>query len=395
MHKTDFHPLAANGADYPRAVVSLLAQPTWRAWRGPTSGAPSSVFIGQGESFTHSRYALGEAMRRAGVGAGGVVLLPSFHCRAIVEPVLFLGGEPQFYAVTSELRPDYAALLKLLQGEVKPIAMVLTHYFGFSNGAKEAHRFCEEHGIVLIEDCAHALYGGDDGHLFGSVGSYAVASLWKFLPVRDGAVLLDNSGRQQPRVAETRTVAAELKAAVGLIERGIRQRDIPGALPSLDVKALTAEAHRIADCGCSLMAENGLKEFNPAHANLSAWKVSQRLAATAAHGRVAQRRRAHYRRWLDAVHELPGVQPLFPMLPEQVVPYAFPLLVDTEGLVFHVLKLAGLSMWRWEDMAVTDCPIARDYRLRLLQLPCHQELNEQQMAWMINAVQKLVSAVLS
>jgi len=35
-------------------------------------------------------------------------------------------------------------------------------------------------------------------------------------------------------------------------------------------------------------------------------------------------------------------------------------------------------------MAMTDCPVSRDYRLRLLQLPCHQGLREEELDWMLD-----------
>jgi hypothetical protein len=37
--------------------------------------------------------------------------------------------------------------------------------------------------------------------------------------------------------------------------------------------------------------------------------------------------------------------------------------------------------------AVELCSITRDYRLRLLQLPCHQDLSEAEMNWMIDDIQ--------
>jgi dTDP-4-amino-4,6-dideoxygalactose transaminase len=39
-------------------------------------------------------------------------------------------------------------------------------------------------------------------------------------------------------------------------------------------------------------------------------------------------------------------------------------------------------------MAVSNCPVAQDYRLHLLHLPCHQSLTTDQIDWMITAVQK-------
>ena len=389
MSDTNFYPLAANGADYPSSAVSLLPQPTCSAWLDRSGASERSAFLSGGESFTHSRYALAETLRRAGVVPGRTVLLPSFHCRAMVEPVLYLGAKPLFYPLMPDLSPDFAALPALLDTRVA--AMLVTHFFGFPSAIEASERLCAAHGIHLIEDCAHALYGQAGDRDLGTIGSYAVASLWKFLPIRDGSVLRDNTQQPSERQRQTRPMMAELKACAGLVETGIRSKRERLLSPS--AAKLAAAAQRIAVRGSTASAEPGLKEFSPAAAAWPAFASSRYLGVAVAHGRVAQKRRQHYQRWLIGMQGVPGVRPLNPELPEHVVPYAFPLLIDTEGLLFHYLKLAGMPIWRWEDMALTACPVARDYRLRLLQLPCHQELSEQELAWMIQTVQTLAREV--
>ena len=65
--------------------------------------------------------------------------------------------------------------------------------------------------------------------------------------------------------------------------------------------------------------------------------------------------------------------------------------ITNSVLIFHLLKLAGIPIWRWEDMALTDCPVAEDYRLRLIQLPCHQELKQMELDWMIGILRSVVA----
>jgi dTDP-4-amino-4,6-dideoxygalactose transaminase len=66
----------------------------------------------------------------------------------------------------------------------------------------------------------------------------------------------------------------------------------------------------------------------------------------------------------------------------------FPLHIDQPTPHFYWLKHLGLPVWRWDEMAVSNCPVAQDYRLHLLHLPCHQSLTTDQMDWMISALQK-------
>lgn len=392
MFEVTFYPMEADGANYPKAAVPPLPPASWWGWLGRKHVAAGSAFLQGGESFIQGRYALAEAMRRAGAYPGKTVLLPAFHCRAIVEPVLYLGAQPGFYPVKADLRPDFSALSSLVSESEMPVAaMVMTHYFGFPNDIDEAERFCAAHGIALIEDCAHALYGRAGERLLGTVGSYATASVWKFLPVRDGALLLDNTGGQPTHRSE-QSLLTEVKALAAILQGWIRRIwRRRHSLPVIDASALCEQAKLIAERPMVRASESGLKEFSPKRVAMAALRSSRWLMAHAEHERVANRRRENYLQWLEGVRSVPGVKPLFPDLPEGVVPYAFPLLIDAAGMGFHRLKTAGIPFWRWEDMAVTDCAISRDYRIRVLQLPCHQELRAEELDWMIHTVQALLA----
>jgi len=389
LPEVEFYPLEADGALYPKPVIPILPPVTCDAWQARKADAITSAFLDGGETFIQGRYALLDAMQRAGVGAGVAVLLPALHCRAMVEPVLYINAKSYFYPVGADLQPDFTALSLLVQESGMPVvAMLLPHYFGFPNALDEAEQFCTLHGIALIEDCAHAFYGQSGGRLLGTVGSYAIASPWKFFPVRDGGILRDNSGGRRSGHNQ-QSWLTEVKAAVAMLQvwwQRDRQRQ---DLPVIEPVALCKQAELIAARSEVQVPEHGLKELVPEQAERSSLLSSRWVIGHGTHERVARLRRENYLQWLEAVRELPGVEPLFPCLPDGVVPYVFPLLVDSEGMGFHLLKLAGIPLWRWEDMAVTDCAISRDYRIRLLQLPCHQELRAEEMAWMIHVVQTL------
>lgn len=391
MMETVFYPLAAHGRNYPKPVVPLLPSASWDGWSSRKSVFAESAFLACGTSFIRGRYALAEAMRRSGAGIGKRVLLPAFHCRAIVEPVLYLGAQPCFYPVTADLQPDFAALAALADnGDMPVAAMVMTHYFGFPNDVGCAEQFCVAHRIALIEDCAHALYGRAGGQLLGATGSYAVASIWKFLPSRDGGLLLDNTGAKNAH-RPAQSMLAEAKAVAAMLQDGCRRTWRHNSLPVIDVSEIGRQAALVAAHAEVHAAEPGLKEFTPHLFEWAALRSSRWLMKHATHERIARRRQENYLRWQEGMQSVPGAHPLFPDLPEDVVPYAFPLLTDTKGMAFHLLKSAGIPMWRWEDMAVTDCPVANGYRLRLLQLPCHQELRSDELDWMIRTVQSLLT----
>lgn len=386
MQPPRFHPLAVDPSAYPKAVLPVLPVPGLGELAGRTNPAPPSAFRhGPLSFFSLGRYALAEALSRAGAGQETAVLLPALHCRSMVEPALHLGAEVRFYPVARDLRPDFVAA-ETLAADGKVRALLLPHYFGFANALDEAQAFCARHGIALIEDCAHAFFGQHRGRPLGTFGDYAAASVWKFFPAQDGAVLRDNTGGGGSRPRPP-SVKMELKACAALLEQGMKRALRRQPMPPIDGQALVTRANavaaRLAGAGGG---RPGVPTFTAEAVGLAGLRVSRAVASAVDAGRLASRRRANYQRWLAGVRDVPGLTPLFPDLPEDAVPYAFPVLADAGGLLFHAIKLAGMPLWRWEDMAITDCPVAMDYRMRLLQLPCHQAIRPDELDWMLDLV---------
>jgi hypothetical protein len=396
MPEPAFLPFAAHARDYPRPRLSLLPAISSATLLADRRGGIPSAFHKCGDFFIHSRYALAEALRRSGVGAGTAALMPAYHCRTTVDAATYVGAEVRFYRLTADLRPDFSTLPGL-NADGRARALVLTHYFGFGNDLAETDTLCQAEGLALIEDCAHAYYGEHHGRLLGTVGQFATASVWKFLPVPAGAVLRDSQGEQAEQLRKA-PLLREMKAVAAMLQGWKPPWGKPATFPKLDIASLATAAQALAARGSTAAAgEADETTFLPDHAGAAGPRVCRWLASSASPGHVARQRRHHFQRWLAGIRDVPGIRPLFPALPDGVVPYAFPLLADAQGLAFHALRLAGIPIWRWEDMAAQAmevCPVSRDYRLRLLQLPCHQELSDAEMDWMMDVVRRVLPEVL-
>lgn len=392
MPSIEFLPLAVNPSDYPKSHLLMLPSLPRIVFSEHVKRKVPSAFTDCQNFFVYGRYALVEALKRAGVAPGSVVLLPAYHCRTIVESVLHLGAEARFYPMTAELRPDFPSMHDLVtNGAVRTLLM--THYFGFANALDEARRFCEMHKMALIEDCAHAFYGEHEGQVLGTVGHFSVASAWKFLPLRDGAMLRDNTGITAAMDLKRQPIKDEIKAMLSILQGWMRARLKKRVLPEVDVGLLNRRALEIS-AAIPVRQVTEEIQFQPDRVEMAGMATSRWMVSHAAHDPVMRRRRENYLHWLAGVQGLQGVRPLFPELPDGVVPYAFPLLTDAGGLVFHALKLAGIPIWRWEDVAKTECPVSLDYRLRLLQLPCHQDLSREEIDWMLLVLHGVVPGLL-
>jgi hypothetical protein len=133
------------------------------------------------------RSAIYQALRLAGIGPGDEVLVPDYHCIAMIVPILALGARPVFYAIDAELMAQPDAIRPQISKASK--ALLVVNYFGFPNRLAACAELCRAHGLMMIEDCAHSLYGRSDGQSLGSFGDYSICSMRKFLPVQDGGLL--------------------------------------------------------------------------------------------------------------------------------------------------------------------------------------------------------------
>jgi dTDP-4-amino-4,6-dideoxygalactose transaminase len=144
-----------------------------------------------------------------------------------------------FGALAAGLRPVMAPL-SAHDGNICPeavseatwssLAAVLTaNTYGLPDRVAELGSRCDELGIPLIEDAAHALETEVDGRPIGSFGAISIFSLSKHLPGRGGALSLDGE-ISPPKVARVRA-------------------DAPKAPPPPRVGTRAVGGERLARCG--------------------------------------------------------------------------------------------------------------------------------------------------
>ncbi len=367
---------------------------------------PSVLALPHKQYVTSARVAIALALQRLGVGAGDRVLVPAYHCLSMVEPIVFCGATPLFFPLTPRLEVPLDALRALDLAGVK--AILVTHYFGFPQAMRSIVAFAQASGIPVIEDCAHAVFGSADGKPIGSWGDYAAVSLMKFFPVYDGGCLASATHALDDLALQRPSGRFEAKALLNSIERGLLYRRFPGlqtaAKTTLSVKdamwrgfkrlrsAHGAEPFSYHDPAAS----EGVNGLDPSWLDRRISFASQQLVERLPVGRIIARRRRHYRRLGEALGDLPGARPLYDHLPDGVVPYIFPLWVDRPGRVFARLKNDGVPLFRWERLwdeeAMRIDPLAARYATEIFQLPCHQEITDDELGWIIDRVRAAFTA---
>jgi perosamine synthetase len=355
---------------------------------------PSILDAGETRFVTSGRVAIALALRQMKIGAGDAVLVPSYHCASMIEPVIWAGATPVFYRIN----PDTSVNLDDITAKVTSSTKVLmvTNYFGFPQNLTKIRAFCDAHGLLMLEDCAHSFLGEHNGKSVGSYGDYAIASSMKFFPVYEGGCLV--SARHSLAAVPLRSAGPgfEAKVAFNTLEDGFEYHRL-GLIKVLmwlpmffknflwgQIKARKPSTVKSLSPGSS----DGGFGFDPNWLDKRSSYFSRLMLTLVSRRRMALLRRKNYQKLFDALTDLPGCRPLFETLPDGVYPWVFPLLTDDPTSIFKVLKLAGVPIVRfgeylWPGVDSTVCSASVDLSQRVLQFPCHQELRQVEIEWMI------------
>lgn len=381
-------------APRPAARDALLpAKPvlSCASFRGSSQPAlPSVLDLGEALPLTSGRAAIANALELLGAGPGDRVLVPAYHCPSMVQPVLWRGAAPVFYRIAADCRVDQDDLQSKMRQ--KPVALLLPHLFGFPQHAAAIRSLCDQHGVALVEDCAHAFFGEFNGHPPGWFGDFAVASATKFFPVADGGYLASRLGTLAAARIDVGGLLYEAKVAVNALETAFRSGRMPllaavARLPIALRKLLGARNRRGAGAPPRATHPSAAvavdEDFDPGlvHVRMSKW--AQLTVSLADKAQIAAGRRRNYARLLDALGGLPGVRPLHPQLPPGVVPYVLPLVVDAADEVYPVLRQQRIPVFRWDILAPgvsqDSCGVSWNYSRCLLQIPCHDSFTEAEL----------------
>ena len=151
--------------------------------------------------------ALHLAYLAAGIGPGDEVVVPSITFAASAAAVRYCGGTPVFADVRGPhdigIDPDDA--LSRLTPRTKAICVV--HFAGYPAAVDVLRDACDERGIAVIEDAAHAPSADLDGRMLGAWGLAGCFSFFsnKVLAVGEGGLLSTDDDAIAQRVRELRS----------------------------------------------------------------------------------------------------------------------------------------------------------------------------------------------
>jgi DegT/DnrJ/EryC1/StrS aminotransferase family len=306
-----------------------------------------------------ARHGIWHGVRQLGLVDGDAVLVPAYNHGSEIEALLRAGIRCLFYELDEDLRPRPTSLEALRDERTR--ALYLTHFLGFPQDASRWRTWCDERGLLLIEDAAQAWLATDGGRPVGSLGDLAVFCLYKTFGLPEGAAV-HQRGPAGP---------------------GVRPDPRPGVSELLrrNARWLSSRSGTVATAREWIRRtpppERPGEDFALRDPQTGPWALTPFVLRRVADAAVATRRRRNFELLLDALGAL--VPRPFADVPPGASPFAFPIEVDDKRYVMSSLvaeRIIPIDLWAVSHPAMPQGRFAEAERrrARTLGLPVHQHL---------------------
>lgn len=304
----------------------------------------------------NARAALYQVFRTIRKQRGGIVLVPAFHCPTVIDPVLEAGLDVAFYGVRSDLTIDEADLWARAQGDVA--AVIAIHYLGFPTDLSAPLALRRERGCLVVEDYAHSFLRAAPVTLAADGGDAAVYSFYKLVPTYAGGAFqirssaVSWSGALRPVSVGHTTVIAKrlLEEVIGNSGSGVL-RAVFDCVEGVRVRwKRRRETHSVSGTtGTEGPAEHDPYRFDMKFAARAMPWLSRAILGGSDLAAIVGARRRNYAAWSTGLIETPRLQKLWPILPTEVCPWAYPVVLDNRGTHDHVLRQRGVPLFTFGE----------------------------------------------
>jgi len=302
-------------------------------------------------------------------GPGDEVILPSFTFVSTANAFVLRGARIVF----ADIRPDTLNLDETLLEELvtsRTKAIVPVHYAGVACDMDAICAIARRHGVRIVEDNAHALFGRYRGKYTGTFGTLATQSFHetKNVTCGEGGALVVNDGE--------------------LVERALIVRE-KGTNRSQFFRG-QVDKYTWVDIGSSYLPSDLLAAF-----------LLAQLEAREEIQKKRQRIWSFYEQYLRDWAIKRGVRmPVVPAQCEQTYHMFYLILPSFEyrqALIAHLKARGILSVFHYVPLHLSEmgrqwaardasCPVTEDLSQRLLRLPFYNDLTEADQTRVVDGV---------
>ena len=303
------------------------------------------------------------------VREGDEVIVPSFTFVSTANAFVLRGARPVFADIRPDtLNLDETQLERLITPRTR--AIVVVHYAGVGCEMEAILEIARRHGVAVVEDNAHGLFGAYKGKPLGTFGCLAALSFHetKNITCGEGGALIIND----PQYIERAEIIREKGTDRARFFRG------------------EVDKYTWVDVGSSYLLSDLLAAFLYA-------QLEVREQIQAKRRRIWEYYAEHLREWAEA-H---GVQ--LPYVPPHCQPsyhlfyLLMPSLEERQALIAHLKARSILSVFHYQPLHLSEmgrrfggypgqCPVTEDVSDRLLRLPFYNSMTEEELAAVVSAL---------
>jgi dTDP-4-amino-4,6-dideoxygalactose transaminase len=302
------------------------------------------------------------------IGPGDEVIVPSFTFSSTVNAFVLRGATPVFIDIRPDtLNLDETRLEELVTPRTR--AIVPVHYAGVACEMDAIVDVAGRHGIAILEDNAHGLFGKYRDHQLGTFGPMAAQSFHEtknFSCGEGGAIVIND-----PRYLERAEIVRE---------KGTNRRNFFRGL---------VDKYTWVDVGSSFLPSDLL--------------AAMLLAQLEDRDGVWERRSTIWNRYATELADWSTANNVqMPFVPEHCqTPYhLFHMIMPTaesrDELIKHLGAAGILAVFHYQPLhlspyghriqPVADCPVTEDISARLLRLPFYTNMDEADVETVIESV---------
>lgn len=308
---------------------------------------------------------------------GDEVVCPAFTFVSTINAFVLRGARPVFVDIRADtLNLDERALESAITARTK--AIIVVHYAGVACDMDTIMAVASRHGLPVIEDNAHGLFGRYQGRPLGSFGAMSTLSFHetKNVTCGEGGALLINDDRYIERAEIIR-------------EKGTnRSRFFRGEI----------DKYTWVDVGSSYLPSDLLAAYL--------------LAQLEARDDIQRRRHAIWSGYASALTTGPARILRLPIVPAGCEHPAHlfyvlaPSLVARTALIRAMRALQILIVFHYQPLHLSDmgrllggrsgqCPVTEDVSDRLVRLPCYFQLRDDEQARVVDGLQEALAGLQS
>ena len=320
------------------------------------------------------RVALAEGLRHLGLTPGATILVPAYFQGTEIDTLLRTGYRLKFYRVKGNFEVDLEDAATKFNQHTE--ALYIIHYFGLPQPLDAIVRFCGEHKIKLIEDCALALFSAAGAVPLGEKADLSFFSVYKTVPLPHGGYVTLRSPAKLSSLPPPPT-AATLNQTLDLVMEHLKSGSL--RTPFARSRRLLSSLRRPLGWERGTTIESGGVVWDKRMMEYGVSRIVPSLMGRVSPSALVAQRRRNFETLHGYLRRYSPLQ--FESLPPGACPLFYPIVVADKQLAQSQLASRGIGSINLWSQSHSACPkeLTREvepWRRHILELPVHHLLDD-------------------